>query len=33
MSIDVLVNLLFAIGAVCFTCGALINLARSIGWL
>lgn len=30
---EILVNSLFALGAVCFTAGALINLARSLGWL
>lgn len=29
--LDVLVNTLFVIGALCFTAGALINLARSLG--
>jgi hypothetical protein len=33
MSLDVVVNLLFVIGAACFTTGAVLNLARSLGWL
>lgn len=31
MPLDLLVNVLFAVGAVCFTAGAMINLARSLG--
>lgn len=31
--IDIVVNSLFAVGAVCFTTGAMINLARSLGYL
>lgn len=30
---DVFVNALFAVGAISFAAGALINLARSLGWL
>ena len=31
--LDVFVNFLFAIGAMFFFAGAIINLARSLGWL